>query len=144
MALPSLYAGIRSLAADQILRVDTTLGGIGGCPYCGNGQATGMAPTEDFVNMLEEMGIETGIDLDVLIEAAWLLEEVLGRKLISQVPKSGPRPRGPELYDPNMPFVRTFDEAKHFKLGAKAYEGGPSPWKEPIESPQLQALPSGN
>lgn len=136
MALTSLYAGIRSLAANQILRVDTTLGGIGGCPYCGNGQATGMAPTEDFVNMLEEMGIETGIDLNVLIEAAWLLEEVLGRQLISQVPKVGPRPRERDLYPANMPFVRTFEEARHFRLGPAAYEGCPSPWTKPIESPQ--------
>lgn len=139
MALTSLYAGIRALDSEDILRVDTTLGGIGGCPYCGNGQATGMAPTEDFVNMLQEMGIETGIDLDVLIEAAWLLEDMLGRKLTSQVPKAGPRPRGTGLYDPNMPFVQTFAEARHFRLGPGVYEGRPAPWKEPIESPQLQS-----
>lgn len=142
MALTSLYAGIRALNGEDILRVDTTLGGIGGCPYCGNGQATGMAPTEDLVNMLQEMGIETGIDLDVLIEAAWLLEEMLGRKLTSQVSKAGPRPRGTALYDPNMPFVQTFAEARHFRLGPGVYEGRPAPWKEPIESPQLQSAPS--
>jgi len=139
MALTSLYAGIRALNGEDVLRVDTTLGGIGGCPYCGNGQATGMAPTEDFVNMLQEMGIETGIDLDVLIEAAWLLEDMLGRKLTSQVPKAGPRPRRHALYDPNMPFVQTFAEARHFRLGPDVYEGRPAPWKEPIESPQLRA-----
>lgn len=144
MALTSLYAGIRALTGDHILRADTTLGGIGGCPYCGNGQATGMAPTEDFVNMVEEMGIDTGIDLDALIEAAWLLEDMLGRKLTSQVPKVGPRPRGAALYDPNMPFVQTFAEARHFRLGSSVYEGRPKPWKEPIDSPQLHRQTSKN
>ncbi|MFB9950507.1 hypothetical protein ACFFP0_16755 [Rhizobium puerariae] len=140
MALTSLYAGLRVLNGDDILRVETTLGGIGGCPYCGNGQAAGMAPTEDFVNMLEEMGIDTGIDLDILIEAAWLLEEFLGRQVISQVPKSGPRPRGGRLYPANIPFVQTFEEARHFRLGPSAYKDCPSPWTKPIESPQLEAL----
>jgi hypothetical protein len=42
--------------------------GMGGCPYCGNGQATGVAATEDVMHMLEGMGIETGVHLDKLIE----------------------------------------------------------------------------
>ncbi|HJN92240.1 MAG TPA: citramalate synthase, partial [Dehalococcoidia bacterium] len=59
-ALPSIYAALRVLEPTDSLRIDTTIGGIGGCPYCGNGRATGMAPTEDVINMLEEMGIDTG------------------------------------------------------------------------------------
>ena len=76
-----------------------------------------MAPTEDLVHMLDGMGIETGIDLDKLIEAVWLLEEILGRPTMGQVSKAGPRPDRSALYDPNMPFVATFEQAKHFLKG---------------------------
>ena len=41
---------------------DTSIGGMGGCPYCGNGRAAGHVPTEDFVHLCHEMGIETGYD----------------------------------------------------------------------------------
>lgn len=140
VALTAIYAALRVLNGDDILRIDTALGGIGGCPYCGNGRATGMAPTEDVVNMLEEMGIETGIDLDTLIEASWLLEEMLGRKLVAQVSKAGPRPRGHDLYDPQMPFIETFEQARHFRLGPTVYAGGISPWRQPISSPQLDDI----
>ena len=67
---------------------DTALGGIGGCPYVP--QASGNIPTEDAVFMLEEMGIETGIDLEALISEARLLEKRLGKILPGQVMKSGP------------------------------------------------------
>lgn len=140
VALASMYAGLRVLTGDDVLRLDSTIGGIGGCPYCGNGRATGMAPTEDLVNMLEEMGIDTGIDLDRLIEAAWILEGMLGRPLTGQVYKAGPRPRGKDLYDPQMPFIETFEEASHFRKGAAAYAGKTGPWREPIKSPQLDAI----
>jgi hypothetical protein len=36
----------------------------------------------------------------------------------------------------DMPFIETLDEARHFIKGADAYKGLPSPWKEPIKSPQ--------
>jgi hydroxymethylglutaryl-CoA lyase len=41
-----------------------------------------------------------------------------------------------EWYDPNAPFVETFEEARHFKLGPSVYEGGIYPWREPIRSGQ--------
>lgn len=68
---------------------DTSLGGLGGCPYVP--QASGNLPTEDVVFMLEDMGIETGIDLETLIKAAFQLEKIIGRTLPGQVMKSGPR-----------------------------------------------------
>ena len=71
MAITSAYAAIKALDGDDDLRLQGTLGGIGGCPYCGNGRATGMAPTEDFMHMLEGMGIETGVDLGKLVECVW-------------------------------------------------------------------------
>ena len=142
-ALASTYAALTVLEPKDSLYIDTTIGGIGGCPYCGNGRATGMAPTEDVVNMLNEMGIETGIDLDQVIRVVWMLEEILGRPTMGHVSKAGPLPRGKKLYDMNMPFVETFEQAKHFLLGPSVYKGGIYPWSEPITSPQLDALHAG-
>jgi hydroxymethylglutaryl-CoA lyase len=68
---------------------DTALGGLGGCPYVP--QAAGNLPTEDVVFMLEDMDIETGIDLEALIRAALRLEKIIGKMLPGQVMKSGPR-----------------------------------------------------
>jgi len=137
MALPSAYAAMRALTSDDTLVLDGTVGGIGGCPYCGTGQATGMMATEDFFHMLEGMGIERSVDVDKLIECAWLLERILGRFTYGAVSKAGPRPTSSDKwFDPNMPFVETLDQAKHFKWGAEAYEGGIYPWREPIRSNQ--------
>ena len=110
---------------------DTSIGGMGGCPYCGNGRAAGHVPTEDFVDLCHEMGIETGYDLDKLIEAAAVAEEVVGHPLWGHVSKSGPRPhRNEELYPLDMPFVETLDEAAHFRKGPDVYEGQISPWQQ--------------
>lgn len=68
---------------------DTALGGVGGCPNVP--QAAGNLPTEDVVYMLEDMGIDTGIDLVAIIEAAHRLEKIVGHMLPGQVMKSGPR-----------------------------------------------------
>lgn len=108
---------------------DTCLGGMGGCPYCGNGRAAGQVPTEDFVDLCHEMGIETGYNLDKLIEAVAIAEEVVGHPLWGHVSKSGARPRGKALYPANMPFVETLEEAAHFRKGPQVYAGQLSPWK---------------
>jgi len=109
---------------------DTSVGGMGGCPYCGNGRAAGHVPTEDFVHLCHEMGIETGYDLDKLIEAAAIAEEVVGHALWGHVSKAGGRPRGDRLYPADMPFVETLDQAAHFRRGRGVYEGQLSPWKD--------------
>lgn len=72
---------------------DTALGGIGGCPNVP--KAAGNLPTEDVVYLLDDMGVDTGVDLLKIIDAALLLEKILGRTLPGQVMKSGPR--DPEL-----------------------------------------------
>ncbi len=137
MAVVSSYAALRTLAPDDTVFLEGSFGGIGGCPYCGNGRATGMAPTEDLMHMLEAMGVDTGVDIDRLVECVWMLEEVLGRQTMGHVSKAGPRPTTPDRwYDPNMPFVETFREAGHFRLGPEVYAGQRRPWKEPICSPQ--------
>ncbi|HVW17752.1 MAG TPA: hypothetical protein VHB30_05840 [Solirubrobacteraceae bacterium] len=139
MALPSIYAALRVLDDRHELQIETTAGGIGGCPYCGTGRATGMAATEDVVNMLEEMGIETGVDLPKLIEAVWLLEEIIGRQTPGHVSKAGPLPHGDALYDANLPLIETHEEARHFLLGPQVAEHQLRPWREPIPEPAVRS-----
>jgi hydroxymethylglutaryl-CoA lyase len=70
---------------------DASVGGLGGCPYAPG--ASGNVATEDVVHMLHDMGIDTGIDLDALCEAAALAERLVGRPLPSGVLRAGPRTR---------------------------------------------------
>ena len=81
-------------AIDVGVRVfDASLGGVGGCPFAP--RATGNVATEDVVYMVHEMGYDTGLDLDGLIEASSWLEDQLGHRVPSLVAKAGgfPRPR---------------------------------------------------
>ena len=133
-ALPSAYAALGELDQRHKLIIDSAIGGMGGCPYCGNGRATKMIPTEDLVHFLEGEGIETGIDLAALIEAAHLAERVVGHDLYGHVSKAGPRPGPDDLYPMDMPLVETIGQAQHFRLGPQAYAGAPAPWKAPIRS----------
>jgi hydroxymethylglutaryl-CoA lyase/(R)-citramalyl-CoA lyase len=66
---------------------DASVGGIGGCPFAP--RATGDIATEDLVYLLHGQGVETGIDLERLIEASRWLENRLGRELEGQVYKAG-------------------------------------------------------
>ena len=84
IAMANLYAGYLA----GITMFDTSLGGIGGCPNVP--QAAGNLATEDTVFMFEAMGVDTGMHLPALIEAARLLEKILARPLAGQVMKSGP------------------------------------------------------
>jgi hydroxymethylglutaryl-CoA lyase len=136
VALASVYAALRVLDGGDTLRLQTSVGGMAGCPYCGNGRAAMMIATEDLMHMLEEMGIDTGVDLDKLVEAVWLAEEIVGHPLYGFVSKAGPRPRYDRLYPMDMPRIESLEQARHFILGPKAYEGAPSPWKDSITSYQ--------
>ncbi len=71
--------------------VDASLGGLGGCPFAPG--AAGNVPSEDVVYMLERAGIETGMDLEKLIEASNWLSGVIGRKLPGMVAQSPPFPK---------------------------------------------------
>ncbi len=139
VALASVYAGLNVLDGGDTLRLQSAIGGMAGCPYCGNGRAAMMIATEDLMHMLEEMGISTGVDLYKLVEAAWLAEEIVGHSLYGFVSKAGPRPHYDRLYPMDMPPIETLEQAKHFILGPKTYEGIPSPWKGPITSYQRPA-----
>jgi hydroxymethylglutaryl-CoA lyase len=74
-----------------IVEFDASVGGLGGCPYAPG--ASGNVATEEVVHMLHDMGIDTGIDLDKLVEAAELAERIVGRTLPSGVLRAGPRTR---------------------------------------------------
>ena len=66
-----------------VWQFDTSVAGLGGCPYAKG--ATGNVATEDVVYMLHGMGIETGIDLDQLVDAGAYISDFLGRKPQSRV-----------------------------------------------------------
>ncbi|MER3396734.1 MAG: hydroxymethylglutaryl-CoA lyase [Acidimicrobiia bacterium] len=68
---------------------DASIGGLGGCPYAPG--AAGNIATEGLVYMAHDMGVETGVDLDSLLEVARLAQEIAGRELPSAVLKAGPR-----------------------------------------------------
>ncbi|MFI7077754.1 hydroxymethylglutaryl-CoA lyase [Micromonospora sp. NPDC049903] len=74
-----------------VTEFDASVGGLGGCPYAPG--ASGNLATEEAVHMLHDMGVDTGIDLDALIEVAELAEELTGRRLPSGVLRAGPRTR---------------------------------------------------
>jgi isopropylmalate/homocitrate/citramalate synthase len=70
--------------------LDSSIGGLGGCPYAP--RATGNIATEDLVYLLDGEGAETGVDLEALIEISEWLERLLGRPLEGQVYRAGASP----------------------------------------------------
>ena len=70
---------------------DASVAGLGGCPFAKHKDSLGAGNicTEDMVFMCNEMGIETGIDLNALIEAARLAEDIIGRSLSGRIMHSG-------------------------------------------------------
>src|SRR6266487_2767178 len=84
-ALANVYAALEL----GVTEFDASVGGLGGCPYAPG--ASGNVATEEVVHMLHDMGIETGIDLEALLDAARLAEEIVGRDLPSGVLRAGPR-----------------------------------------------------
>jgi hydroxymethylglutaryl-CoA lyase len=85
MAIANAYAGLEM----GVERFDSSVGGLGGCPFAGHQGAAGNVSTEDLVFLCDELGIATGIDLDALIECARLAEDVVGHPLPGSVMKGG-------------------------------------------------------
>jgi hydroxymethylglutaryl-CoA lyase len=83
-AYAAIQAGVDAL--------DSSLGGIGGCPFAPN--ATGNIPTEDVAYMLARMGIETGLDLDALTAVVPWIEAQLGKRVPGLLSKAGLFPVG--------------------------------------------------
>jgi len=80
-ALAGLQLGIDSF--------DSSCGGLGGCPFAGHGEAAGNICTEDLVFLCHEMGIETGVDLERLIECGRMAEAIIGHRLPGKLLRTG-------------------------------------------------------
>jgi len=83
-------ANVLSAMLEGATIFDTSIAGLGGCPFAPG--ATGNIASGDTVNMLEAMGIDTGIDLVKLIECERMVQDLLGKKLSGEVLKAGPTP----------------------------------------------------
>ena len=86
-ALLNLYAAI----SFGVTRFDTAIGGLGGSPFAPG--VGGNVATEDVVALLDDLGVETGIDLDKLLVVSSQVEDVIGHQVPSRVAHAGPRTR---------------------------------------------------
>ncbi len=85
LGLANAYAGLQM----GVAHFDAAVGGLGGCPFAAHAGAAGNICTEDFVFLCEEMGIETGVDLEKLAECARLAEEIVGHPLPGKIKTAG-------------------------------------------------------
>lgn len=85
MAVANAHAAIKL----GVAQFDSTVGGLGGCPFAGQPKAAGNICTEELVLLCQEMGVETGVDLDTLIEVGRLAEEIVGHQLPSELIHAG-------------------------------------------------------
>ena len=85
--LVNLYAGLQA----GVIRFDTSVGGLGGSPFAAG--AAGNVATEEVVALCDDLGVHTGIGIDALIEAALLVERLVGHPVPSRVAHVGPRSR---------------------------------------------------
>ena len=85
MAVANAMAGLRL----GVSRFDSTVGGLGGCPFAGQKGAAGNICTEELVMLCEEMGVSTGVDLEKLLEVGRMAEEIVGHPLPSELLHGG-------------------------------------------------------
>jgi isopropylmalate/homocitrate/citramalate synthase len=85
LAVANAHAGLKM----GVTQFDSTAGGLGGCPFAGQPKAAGNICTEELVLLCEEMGIDTGIDLDALIEVGRMAEGIVGHQLPSELIHAG-------------------------------------------------------
>jgi hydroxymethylglutaryl-CoA lyase len=83
MGLANVVAAVEA----GMRRFDSSLGGLGGCPYAPG--ASGNVCTEDMAHMLEQMGYDTGVHLDALLEVAHDLPAIVGHEVPGQLIKAG-------------------------------------------------------
>ncbi|RND00915.1 hydroxymethylglutaryl-CoA lyase [Lysinibacillus halotolerans] len=75
-----------------ITTFDSSVGGLGGCPYAKG--ATGNVATEDVLYLLSEMGIQTGVQMESIINAGFFIEQKIGRNLVSKQMEIARKERG--------------------------------------------------
>lgn len=85
MGIANAFAGLEM----GVAHFDACVGGLGGCPFAGNRAAAGNVCTEDLVFLCQDLGIETGIDIERLCEAARLAEDIVGHPLPGAVKSGG-------------------------------------------------------
>lgn len=85
MAIANAHTAMRM----GVARFDTSCAGLGGCPFAGHVGAAGNVGTEELVFLCDELGIETGVDLDALIECAWMAESIVGHELPGKLTRGG-------------------------------------------------------
>lgn len=81
-ALANIYASL----LEGVAVFDSSVAGLGGCPYAKG--ATGNVATEDVLYMLDGLGVQTGIDLNLLVDAGARISQVLGRENGSRVARA--------------------------------------------------------
>ncbi len=82
MAAANVFAALEM----GVATFDSSVAGLGGCPYAKG--ASGNVATEDLVWLMEGLGIETGLDLDALVDCAAWISDVLGRAPASKVTRA--------------------------------------------------------
>lgn len=85
LAVANAHAGLKM----GVAQFDSTVGGLGGCPFAGQKGAAGNICTEELVLLCQEMGIETGVNLDQLIEVGRIAEAIVGHVLPSELIHAG-------------------------------------------------------
>ncbi|GGC77855.1 hydroxymethylglutaryl-CoA lyase [Chelatococcus reniformis] len=85
LGLANAMAGLRL----GVTHFESSCAGLGGCPFAGNRAAAGNIATEDLAFLCAEIGVATGLDLEALIAAATLAEEIVGHPLPGRTMKGG-------------------------------------------------------
>ena len=85
LAIANAYSALKM----GVRQFDSTVGGLGGCPFAGQPKAAGNICTEELVLLCEELGIATGVDLDKLIEVGRLAEDIVGHQLPGELIHAG-------------------------------------------------------
>lgn len=81
LAIANVYAAL----LEGVDLFDTAVGGLGGCPFAGHKGAAGNVCTEEVVFLCRQLGIETGVDLEKLVEASRFAERIVGHPLPSKL-----------------------------------------------------------
>ena len=117
---------------------DASVGGLGGCPYAPG--ASGNIATEELVHMLEDMGVDTGVDLTALIDVAAQAERLVGHEPPSQVLRAGPRTRtaagAPVGVDTRWPGQS--DDRRRLPAERRVREHPPAVGPEPEQGAQAE------
>lgn len=92
MAIANTYAGL----LEGVDLFDTAVAGLGGCPFAGHKGAAGNVCSEEVVFLCRQIGVETGVDLEKLVECARFAETIVGHSLPSKLINSSLECRMPE------------------------------------------------